>query len=302
MAIGTQITTAYRVEAAAYDALQGFFRMLPVETASGCGAAFLGALGPLSGSAHRTAMRNLRMCFPNETELWRRTVARDAWAEVGRTAAELPHMFEFARNSERLIVEGAERFEAAKESGAVFIAGHFSNWEAMALGIVQSGVVCHVTYRPANNPLIDQRIVEERAKYGVRLQAAKGIEGGMALARALKRKETVALMNDQKYNEGVSAPFFGYNCMTADGPTRMALRNRVPLMPISIQRVGPVRFRMQVHEALPLDYDAPEETEIPASVARINAFIEARIREAPAQWFWMHQRWPKSAWAEAGVL
>ena len=31
-------------------------------------------------------------------------------------------------------------------------------------------------------------------------------------------------------------------------------------------------------------------------------FVEERIREAPDQWFWMHHRWPKEAWVEAGVM
>ncbi|MBI1292538.1 hypothetical protein GC173_15070, partial [bacterium] len=45
---------------------------------------------------------------------------------------------------------GAERLDAVKASdkGAVFISGHFANWEIMAAAIVQRGVVCHVTYRP----------------------------------------------------------------------------------------------------------------------------------------------------------
>ncbi len=304
MAVATTVTPYHRVEAFAFDAYQGYFRNKQVVRAGQAGASLLRTIGPLT-SANTTGLRNLRLAYPNESEAWRADVLRAVWDEVGRTAGEFPHMHEFTSLGDDPSIEiiGRERFAALKQTGAVFIAGHFSNWEAMAVGLVESGVQCHVTYRPANNPLVDQRIVAQRARYGVRLQAAKGIEGGVALARALRAKETVVLMNDQKYNEGVAAPLFGHDCMTADGPTRLALRYKVPLTPLSLQRIdGQARFRMVVHEALPLDYDADEKTEIPASVARINRFMEARIREAPAQWFWVHKRWPKEAWAKAGVL
>lgn len=303
MAISTDITLYHRAEAFAFDAYQGYFRAKPIVRAGDAGAALLRAIGPLT-SANKTALRNLRLAYPNESEAWRKRIVRAVWDEVGRTAAEFPHMHELTSRGENPSIEvvGRERFEALKETGAVFIAGHFSNWEAMAVGIVESGVKCHVTYRPANNPIIDQRIVAQRARYGVELQAAKGIEGGVSLARALRAKETVVLMNDQKYNEGVAAPLFGHDCMTADGPSRLALRYKVPLVPLSLKRLAGARFRMTVHEALPLDYDADEKAEVAASVHRINQFMEARIREAPEQWFWVHKRWPKEAWAEAGVL
>ncbi|MGE3143879.1 MAG: lysophospholipid acyltransferase family protein [Hyphomonadaceae bacterium] len=302
MAVSTVITPAYRLEALAFDLYQGFFGAFPVETASRMGAGLLRAIGPLLGAPQKTAMRNLRMCFPDESELWRREIARASWAEVGRTAAELSHLHELAAPSERLVIEGMEHFDAVRGTGAVLISGHFANWEMLCVGIVQSRLDCVFTYRPANNPLIDQRIVDTRTRYGIKLQAAKGVQGGVGLMRALKRGRSVALMNDQKYNEGVASPLFGYACMTADGPTRLALAHRVPLIPVGLRREGGARFRMTIHPPLPLDYDAAPETEIPASVGRINAFLEARIREAPEQWFWVHQRWPKEAWAKAGVL
>lgn len=304
MAVSTRVTPYHRLEALAFNAYQGYFRGMPIGRAGDAGASFLRMVGPLT-SAHTTALRNLRLAYPKETEAWRRDLVRAVWDEVGRTTGEFAHMHELTSlgPSPSIEIEGRARFEAVKQTGAVFIAGHFSNWEAMAVGIVESGIRCQVTYRPANNPLVDRIIVAQRARYGVDLQAAKGIEGGVGLARALKKKETVVLMNDQKYNEGVAAPLFGHDCMTADGPTRLALRYKVPLIPLSLKRIGKgPRFRMVVHDALPLDYEADEKTEAPASVRRINAFMEARIREAPEQWFWVHKRWPKDAWEKAGVL
>lgn len=303
MAIATDITPYYRVEAFLFDAYLKHFNAKPVERASDAGAKLLQRIGPLS-SAHTTMMRNLRLAFPNETETWRRDVARASWAELGRTLGEFPHLPEISSlgADPRIVVEGAERLAPLQQTGAVFIGGHFSNWETTAITLAESGLVCTMTYRPANNPIIDRRILDIRLRYGGTMQSAKGVEGGVGLARALRRKQSVALMNDQKYNEGVAAPFFGYDCMTADGPARLAHRYRTPLVPISLERIGPARFRVGVHEAIPLDYDAPIADAARDAVFRVNSWVEARVREAPAQWFWVHKRWPKDAWIKAGVM
>lgn len=304
MAVSTKISFGHRLVALGWGAYLNRFGAMPIETASRRCAGLVKAIGPLT-SAHSTAIRNLRLAFPNETEAWRQDVRRAMWDGIGRVAGEFPHLHEINAYEPggRIEVTGVERLDAVKASGqgAVFISGHFANWELMAAAIVQRGVPCQVTYRPANNPIIDADIIRIRSHYGAKMQAAKGKEGGMGLLRALKAGETIALMNDQKYNEGVAAPLFGYDCMTADGPTRLALRFKVPLIPVSIKRRPGARYHVTVHDPIPLDDTAHQETEIPAAVRRINAFMEARIKEAPQDWFWVHRRWPKEAWTAAGV-
>jgi KDO2-lipid IV(A) lauroyltransferase len=110
-------------------------------------------------------------------------------------------------------------------------------------------------------------------------------------------------MNDQKYNKGLSVPFFGHECMTADGPTRLALKFNVPLIPITGRRIEGTKFVATAYPPIELNYDDPtNEQTVYDGVKRVNEFMEARVREAPAQWFWAHRRWPKEAWMKAGVM
>lgn len=304
MAKSKPVNFYFRLEALAWKAYLGGLGALSVERASRWGAAALPWIGPLT-SANKTARRNLRLAFPGESEAWRAGVLKETWREIGRMSGEFPHMGEFVERLERgdIVFEGRERIEAVRGQGAVFIGGHFTNWEVTSLCLAQADPDCYFTYRPANNPIIDRDIVETRRAFGLELQAPKGREGGMGLLRALTKKRTIALMNDQKYNMGVAAPLFGYDCMTADGPTRLALKFKVPLIPISGRRISGLRFHAKVHEAIPLDYDKPDdEASVVAGVRAVNAFVEARIREAPEQWFWVHRRWPKEAWVQAGVM
>lgn len=304
MAKPKPVSFYFRLEALAWKAYLGGLGAVSLERASRLGASVLPLVGPLT-SANTTGLRNLRLAYPEETEAWRRRVLKENWREIGRMSGEFPHMGEFVDRLERgdVIFEGRERIDATRGRGAVFIGGHFTNWEVTSLCLAQADPDCYFTYRPANNPIIDRDIVETRRAFGLELQAAKGREGGMGLLRALARNKTVALMNDQKYNMGVAAPLFGHECMTADGPTRLALRFKVPLIPLSGRRISGVRFHVRVHEPIALDYDDPDQDAAALEgVRRVNSFMEARIREAPEQWFWVHRRWPKEAWARAGVM
>jgi KDO2-lipid IV(A) lauroyltransferase len=304
MAKSKPLNLYFRLEALAWKAFLGGLGGISAERASRWGAGALPWIGPLT-SADKTAARNIAMAFPNETAAWRDRVRKECWREIGRMAGEFPHMGEFVRRLERgdIIFEGREKIEAMRGQPAVYIGGHFTNWEVTSLCLAQADPDCYFTYRPANNPIIDRDIVETRRAFGLELQAPKGREGGMGLLRALTKKRGVALMNDQKYNQGVAAPLFGYDCMTADGPTRLALKFRAPLIPLSGRRIGGLRFHVKVHDPISLNYDAPDDDEsVRDGVAKVNQFMEARIREAPEQWFWVHRRWPKEAWAKAGVM
>ena len=303
MAKSRPLDFGYRVEAAAWDALQASLGALKLEDSSAFGAAIMPPVGAFT-SPNTTALRNLRLAFPEESEAWRREIARAMWAELGRIGGEFPHMHEFVDRLKNGDVhfEGREIIEAARPTGAVYIGGHFTNWEVTSVCLADADPDCYFTYRPANNPLIDQRIIDTRKAMGLSLQSAKGKTGGMGLLRALKRKQGVALMNDQKYREGLTVKFFGHDCQTADGPTRLALKYRVPLIPLSGRRVEGVRFHVRAHAPIPLNYDDPSDEEVRRGVERINAFLEARIREAPEQWFWAHRRWPKQAWQKAKVM
>ncbi len=289
---------AWRVEAAGYDLFTGLFRLLPLDVASAVGGAVLRVIGPLSG-AHRTAERNLRIAFPEMGAAERARILRAQWDNVGRLFAEFPAMDRLTPASGRIEVIGGERLHAIAAEGrpVVFVSGHLSNWEIMPAVIVASGVTCQITYRAANNPYIDRRIIESRRRYGVRLFAPKGGSGSREILDAMAKGQSVALMNDQKFNNGVLAPFFGHPAHTAPGPTRLALRFGGVLQPMSVQRTRGARFRVVVHEPIVLDDTGDRSHDIEAGVARINAFVEARVRERPQEWFWVHRRWPAEVYA-----
>ena len=288
---------AWRLQAAAYDGLTAVLRLFPVDRVSDFGAWLGPMIGPLT-SLNRVAETNLRIAFPESSDAEIARLLRAQWQEIGRTIVEYPLLDRITAEPGRVEVVGEQRLAGIAASGkpVVFISGHFSNFEAMAWAIVHAGVPCQVTYRATNNPYFDESIRKGRYRYGVRRFAPKGLASARELMRAMARGESVALMNDQKYNAGIAAPLFGRTAHTAQGPTTYALRFGVPLQPMSVQRTHRARFRVVVHDPIELADTGDREADIEAGVRRVNAFMEARIRERPAEWFWVHKRWPNEVY------
>ncbi|MBA3812620.1 MAG: lysophospholipid acyltransferase family protein [Caulobacteraceae bacterium] len=283
----------WRMEALGFDFFTAMIRALPLDVASALGAGLFRALGPLT-SAHKTAERSLRLAFPDIGDSERRRLLGAQWGNFGRYIAEFPVLDRLTPAGGRVEMVNGERLSEIATSGApvVFISGHFSNLEVMSAAIVAAGVPCDITYRAANNPYVDARIKKSRFRYGVRLFAPKGGEGARDLIEAMTSGRSVAMMNDQKYDGGVAAPFFGRTVHTLPAGVRLALRFGTVLQPMSIQRLKGARFRCVVHDPIDVADTGDRAGDIERGVAAINAFIEARVRERPGEWWWLHKRWP----------
>ncbi|MDC7681783.1 lysophospholipid acyltransferase family protein [Asticcacaulis sp. BYS171W] len=288
---------AWRFEALVYDAFVGLVRALPVDTASDVGGWLLRVIGPVSPT-QKLVRQNIDLAFPDKDEAWKARVIRAQWDNLGRTFAEFAIMDRIRIGNGRVVVENMERLKAiaASDTPVVFISGHFANWEIMPSTIVDSGVQCQMTYRAANNPYVDERIKAGRMRYGVRLFAPKGGDGAKELLIAMGKGDSVALMNDQKFNRGVETPFFGRNVDTAPGPTRLAMRFGTVLQPMTVERLEKARFRVIVHDPIEVDNTGHKAQDIETTVAKVSAFIEQVVRERPEEWFWVHKRWPNAAY------
>lgn len=287
----------WRLEGVAFAGFIGFMRLLGVERASALGGWLLRTLGPRTGT-QRTVLRNLRIAFPDMTAAERGQLALDQWEQTGRAFAETAVMDLLVKQG-RIEVVGLERLHAIRDSGrpVVFVSGHFANVETLAATICGSGLPCQITYRAANNPYVDAQIKAARARYGVKLFAPKGGDGARELLAGMARGESVALMNDQKFSEGPEVTFFGQPVNAAPGPSRLALRFDTVLQPMSVVRLPGVRFRLTFHAPITLERTEDRQADIARGVQAITRFIEDRVRESPADWFWVHKRWPDRVYA-----
>ncbi|HEY3948578.1 lysophospholipid acyltransferase family protein [Phenylobacterium sp.] len=287
----------WHIEAWAYDFAQFLARLCPIDAVSDFGAWVFRTFGPLT-SKHAIAETNLRIVFPTAPDADIKAMLRAQWEETGRWIAEFPILDRIAAEPGRVEVEHGERLSvlAGPARPAVLISGHFSNFDVMAVAIVRSGIKCQVTYRATNNPYIDQRIVGKRRDYGVSMFAPKGMSGTRELFRALRRGESIALLNDQKFNGGVAAPFFGKIAHTAPGASTFALSEGLPIILITVQRREKARFTVVIHEPFRLENTGDRNADVAAGVRRINALMERQVLARPTEWFWVHRRWPNETY------
>ena len=155
---------------------------------------------------------------------------------------------------------------------------------------VQYGISVAQIYRAANNPLMDRMIARLRSDRGQFIP--KGAVGARLAIRALHRGTHLALLADQKMNDGIPVPFFGRPAMTAPALAVLALRFDCDVLPLRVERLDGARFRVTVFPPLPLARSGEPHADAAALMVRVNATLEAWIRHRPEQWLWVHRRWP----------
>ena len=284
---------AWRIEALAYDALSLILGLIPFKILSYFGGALFKLIGPLT-SKHHIARTNIKIAFPDLSDRDSRALLKKQWENCGRIFAEFPalHRLKTFGPHSRITVDGLDKLK--DNAPAIIVTGHFANWEVMATVLTQSGLPVRITYRQINNPYIDARVRRQREAYGTQLLVQKsGARGARQLIDAIHDGQSVALLNDQKFNEGLSLAFFGEPAMTATGAIRLAIKTNRPLMPLSLTRKGS-RFHMTIHDPIWPENTGDRSSDTENGVLKINHFIESVIRAQPAQWFWVHRRWPKS--------
>jgi KDO2-lipid IV(A) lauroyltransferase len=179
------------------------------------------------------------------------------------------------------------REAVAMGRGVLALTAHLGNWELLAAVSALSVYPLSVVMRPLDDPVVNWLIERFRRRSGVEL-IAKG-QALPAMRDALRQGRMVGVLLDQNASraEGVFVPFFGIPASTSKALAVLSLRTGAPVVPIFILRGREGRHSVWADPPIP----APETGDVAAYTAAFNRSIEAAIRRAPEQWFWLHRRW-----------
>ena len=213
------------------------------------------------------------------------------YGNYGRILAEYPFLKAFRNNklNKFIEIEGLENLNKIKREKrrAVFISGHFNNFELMALQIEKAGINLCAIYRPLNNVFLNKTMEEIRENFICKNQIKKGRSGTRQIIENIKKGNSVALMIDQRVREGIKINFFGKPASTTTIPAQLIKKYKCDLVPIYIERRKNNYFKMFVSEPIKIG----NNKSIKEITEHLNKILEKMILKNVDQWIWTHDRW-----------
>lgn len=289
------MTLKHRTETLLITALMRLFGLLPLDVASHLGG-FLGRnLGPLTG-IHRKSRRQMLEILSDHSPAQIDIYLNRMWDNLGRTMAEYPHLPRIMRECLTLDNRANLTPDQIQNGPAIFIAGHFANWEVAGPSLMHfMNTKLDLLYRAANNRGVNQLLNRYRSMNGILTTIPKSRTGMRTIVESLKNGHKIGILIDQKYNEGTAVPFFGKMAMTSPAFVQLAQKFKCPVYPAQIVRENGARFKITLYPPLSLWADDGSPRAVADVVADAHHLLENWMREHPDQWLWVHQRWSSKA-------
>ena len=266
------------------------FKILGLNISSSLGGKLFEKIGPLFRSK-KLIHSNLKKAFPDISLDHLNGITKMMWNNYGRVFAEYMFIKKFRedRSNKNIIIEGQEILEDIKKKNksVVFISGHLSNFELMAMHIEKSGIKLSAIYRPLNNIFLNKIMERIRKKYICKYQIKKGIGGMKKLMHLKKLNYSTALMIDQRVSQGIRSDFFNQKALTTTIPAQLVKKFKIPIVPIFIERINNINFKIVIKN--PITFDNEETTK--TITDKLNLVLEKMISYKPELWIWSHNRW-----------
>ena len=266
------------------------FKIIGVKLSSFLSGKLFEIIGPIFRS-RKIVNNNIRKAFPDYNSIELNKIKSSMWNNYGRVFAEYLYMENFRNGnlSKNISIEGEDILLNIKDQNqkVVFISGHFSNFELMAMQIDKMGIKVGAIYRPLNNIFLNKFMEQIRKKYICNNQIKKGIGGLKELIKLNKQGFSTALMIDQRVSQGIKSNFFNEKAFTTTIPAQLIKKFNMPVVPIFIERYEGIKFKMKVHK--PIHFS--NEDTIENITNELNKTLEKMILANPYNWIWSHNRW-----------
>ena len=260
-------------------------------------ASFLVKLIGKKLSVNQLAKNNIMQALPHLNQQEVGDVLDGMWDNLGRIIGEFAYVAGASSKELAGFVQMDERSKKNIEyiknnfNGGIIFSAHIGNWEIGPKIFLENGINVKTVYRPLNNSYVDEMTSKIR---GVEM-ISKGTKGNKQIINEIKNGNYVIILADQKISDGIWVPFFNRPALTTTSIAKLALKYNVPLIPARSIRIGK-EFKFVVDVEKPIEFQKIaniNENSIINLTIKVNQKLEEWIKEYPAQWFWVHNRWKK---------
>ena len=273
---------------------------LPLSLQAAIGNALGWLLALLPGKRRHVVATNLALCFPDTPKR-----ARDRWLRQTYQAsmrAVLEHGLLWWGSEARLRrlvrIDNPDAVMGDGVRPVIWLAPHFVGLDMGGVRLTMDRQIASL-YAPSKNPASDWLMLRGRSRFHAPVLIAKS-DGIKPVLKALKAPLPFYYLPDQDQGRlnAVFVPFFGIQAATLSALPRLAKLTGAQIVPV-ITRQLPGGQGYVVRFYPPWDNFPSDDVE--ADVARMNAFIEDRIREMPPQYLWLHRRFKTRPEGEASL-
>jgi Kdo2-lipid IVA lauroyltransferase/acyltransferase len=274
---------------------------LPLGMAQRAGEAFGGLVFHLARAERHKALASLALAFPEKPEAERTRLAHDCFRHLGRCALEAAVAPRLSREAFDGLINfspealGVLHRALAEGRGLVAVTAHVGHWELLGWALVRHGLPLHVIAKENVDGRLTQLVDDFRSRGGVRTiwRARRG--SAVAILRVLRKGEMLGLLLDQDTRvQSLFVPFFGTEASTPRAAADLVYRTGAVALVTFAPRGPDGRYHCTAAVL-----DVPESGDAEANALeltrRFSAATEEAIRQVPAQWVWMHQRWKTRA-------
>ena len=266
------------------------FKILGPSLSSNLSGKIFELIGPFFRSK-KIIHSNIKRGLPNINSEELENIKKMMWNNYGRLFAEYMFIkdFRYGKLATKIQVEGQEILDQIKktEKQVIFVSGHFSNFELMAMHLEKTGIKLSAIYRPLNNIFLNSVMEGIRKKYICKNQIKKGIGGLKKLISLKKNNYSTALMIDQRVSEGILSDFFNQNALTTTIPAQLVKKFNIAVVPVYIERIRGLNFKISIQDPINFSKDDTIEN----ITLELNKILERMILKKPEQWIWSHNRW-----------
>ena len=267
-----------------------FFKILGAKLASRLSGKIFEKIGPFFRSK-KIIDENIKRAIPNINDEQLNKIKISMWNNYGRVFAEYIFIKDFRNGNlkENIEIKGEEVLDEIKKknSQVVFVSGHFSNFELMAMSLEKNDIKLATIYRPLNNMFLNLIMEKIRKKYICKNQIKKGIGGLKNLLKYKKQNFSTALMIDQRVSEGILSDLFNKKALTTTIPAQLVKKYNIPIVPVFIERINDLKFKITIDKPIFFSKDIS----INSITDELNKILGKMIIQKPEHWIWTHNRW-----------